>query len=456
MLDSVATTRVGNDAEGSYLAVSSLSESLRARLNETMQLLVSLEQELEKSDLTMDIYQKCCRHLIAYMASHMNTSEKFVEKMEKVIEASYSSCQEIELRSSVSGNLWVQYNGGGIMEPEPQSAVVPSTPSLSNPIIKTDTETGGAVVVTPLTIMNASGTGMRQSCSPHVDLTVTTSPPTGQSSKRHLQRLKEPYISSKRARQTVARKLYDAGTSDRDKKKKDSESENANECEVEIVTVESEVHDCVQSLQKRERNGEIEWVCDVDSPSKQSVAYQKRLKAALKLVDALNCCPPVGMVCFQGCWHLRGRMCETHRTLGGGAMPCHDGSCRVWLEIDKHLVRCQNSQCDFKNMVGLRQTKYDIQQHQIKLEATRQKLFVVKNAMATSGSHGIGSPIRCNNQLKNKIERLKEKCTKLEDIIVLHKDRERAFAVDLNALRTRAFFDGFEFQRHYVRNKCEQ
>ncbi|KAF1778958.1 hypothetical protein GQ600_1021 [Phytophthora cactorum] len=142
-------------------------------------------------------------------------------------------------------------------------------------------------------------------------------------------------------------------------------------------------------------------------------------------------------------------MCETHRTQGGNAKPCHNGMCCVWREIDTHLVRCQNSQCEFKNIVGLRQTMHDIQQHELKLESTSKKLLAVEKAMCD----GVDSDDDSRSQLESKIKRLENKCNKLDDAVLLHKDRERAFKIDLNVLKV--YFPNSDpndfpsFQSHY-------
>ncbi|ETK88810.1 hypothetical protein F441_07099 [Phytophthora nicotianae CJ01A1] len=161
------------------------------------------------------------------------------------------------------------------------------------------------------------------------------------------------------------------------------------------------------------------------------------------------------MVCTQGCSRIRSRMCATHRTEGGSAKPCHNGICFVWHEIDSNLVRCQNSQCEFKNGVGLRQTLHDIHHHEVKLQASKKKLLAAKKALL----HDVDSDDAARCQLESKIARLENMCAKLEDALLLHKDRERAFKNDLNALSNRfphnATGEFPSFQSHYARGRCQ-
>ena len=80
---------------------------------------------------------------------------------------------------------------------------------------------------------------------------------------------------------------------------------------------------------------------------------------------------------------------------------------------------------------------HDIQQNELKLKATSDKLVAAK-AM-TSGSadaqHDDQSRTSWPSQSEEtNIRKLEEECAKLEDIISLHRERERAFRLDLNAL----------------------
>lgn len=258
----------------------------------------------------------------------------------------------------------------------------------------------------------------------------------------------------------MARNLYGTGTFNCEEKEEDSEPESTRDSETET---ESELEGSERQgsvprvlaipLQNGGSGGRSSRPCTSDDPSKRCLFYKKRLKAAIKLVDAENCSPPPEMMCTQGCLRIRPRMCETHRTQSGNSTPCHNGMCCVWREIDTHIVRCQNSQCEFKNAVGLRQTMHVIQQHEMKLETTKKKLQATKNALLGEGDE-------CSrSHLENKIERLENKCTKLEDAILLHKDRERAFKMDLNILKVDFSNDEAEelpsFQSHYARIRSQ-
>ncbi|KAL3673399.1 hypothetical protein V7S43_001112 [Phytophthora oleae] len=414
--------------------IPSLTGMLRASLAESARLLGEFEKK-QRGVVDLDVYKQCCGQLASYMAAHMDTSEGFTQHMEKIIDASHRNLEDSVLRSLVPGKLWVQYNGNSDAEANVQTAAVPSTPAPHGPTIKTDKDEDGTVALTPLAVAKASAAGLRPTCSPHVDLTFSTPPTEGRGGKRLSQRGRPTPQESKRARHSVARNLYGAGTLNCEGKEENSETETETEMEGNEKL----------ETQKGSSCGGILWPCSGDNPSVRTVAYKQRLKAAVKLVDAENCCPPVGKVCMQGCPEIRARMCETHRTQGGNAKPCHNGMCCVWREIDTHLVRCQNSQCEFKNVVGLRQAMHDVQQHERRLEATSEKLLAAKTTMRDGFER--------DSALDARIKTLEKKITRQEDAVLLHKDRKRVFAVDLKDLNIPPVHGGTgelpSFEIHY-------
>ncbi|KAK1948119.1 hypothetical protein P3T76_000409 [Phytophthora citrophthora] len=407
--------------------IPSVSGMLRASLAESARLLA----ELEREQRGLTVYKRCCRQLVSYMAVHMDTSRGFVQHMEKVIDASYSNLEEATLRSELENELWVKYIGNSDAE------TTPGTPSPRG-TIKVDADEDGTVTMTPLAVAKASIATLIPTCSPHVDLTLSTPPTVGRGGKRMKQRGQQKPQDSKRARHAVARTLYGTGTLNYEEKEENSETE---------TETEMEGNEEKGSLQV-DKGGGMLWPCTGGNPSQQTAAYKQRLKAAVKIIDATNCCPPPGMVCTQGCAGIRARMCEAHRTQGGNGMPCHNGMCCVWREVDSHFVRCQNSQCEFKNVVGLRQAKHDIQQHERRLEAITLELRGARTAMRGS--------FECDSGLDAIVKALERKLSQQEDAVLLHKDRERAFTVDLNVLRTRVINGGSnEFphpESHYTKN----
>lgn len=347
---------------------------------------------------------------------------------------------------------------------------MPSTPAPRGPAIKTDTAVNCAVAVTPLAVANASVAGSRPTCSPHVDLSVSTPPTVGRGGKRQSKtgRL-VPRQDSKRARHTVARNLYGAGRLDCEEKENedDSELESTMQPETETET-ESEIlgESCedpgsdqrveAPPMQEGVSGDGIVWPCAGANPLERSLSFVEHLKTAVELVDAENCSPLPGMKCMQGCVRIRTRMCQLHRTQGGNARVYHDKMCYVWRVIDTHLVRCRNIDCEFKNRVGLRQAMHDIQQNQLKLEAITNKLLAAKAMVQGVDGDAVGALGSSASQIESKIKRLEEKCIKLEDAVLLHKDRERAFKFVLNALEIPANSELDEmpsFPSHYARKR---
>lgn len=376
---------------------------LRASLTESARLLA----EFEREQCGTETYRRCCRQLTRYLAAHMDTSDGFLQHMEKVIDASYSNLEGPTLRSQVEGELWVKYRGHFDI------AAVPSTPAPRRTTIKIDADGDGTVAMTPLAAAEANTVGLRPTCSPHVDLTLSTPPTVGRGGKRVTQREQPTPQDSKRARHSVARNLYGAGTLNCEEKEEYSDAETETEVEGN------------ESVQKGRGDG-ILWPCSGENPSKRTAGYKQRLKTAVKIIDAKNCCPPPGMVCTQRCAGIRARMCETHRTQGGSGMPCHNGMCCVWRQVDSHFVRCQDSQCEFKNVVGMRQAQHEILQYERGLEATIRELRGARTARS-GGDSGLEATIKA----------LERKRSQQEDAVLLHKDRERAFAADLNGLHIR-------------------
>ncbi|KAE9361824.1 hypothetical protein PF008_g649 [Phytophthora fragariae] len=439
----------------------SLTSSATYRLRESLAATARLLEDFgrEQQHITdLKTYRDCCRQLVTYMAAQMDTSPGFMDQMEHVIRASYCNS------TMVTESLWVRYDGSTqSADTDAQRASVPHTPAHQGRAIKTDTATDNAVTVTPLAVANASVTGLRPTCSPHVDLTST--PPTvGRAGKR--QSRMQGSQESKRPWHIVARNLYGAGRLDCDENGDEDEgvleSTKESETETETETDEQESNEPAQTTQKKSKGGGagIAWPCAGDDPMKRTPAYKQRLKTAVTLIDAENCSPPPEMVCTRGCERVRSRMCETHRTQGGNAMPCHNGMCCIWRDIDTHTVRCQNSQCEFKNSVGLRQTMHDIQQNEFKLKATRDKLLATRAMFHGVGAGSDGAQGRCGSsapQLESKLNKLKVKCTKLEDVVAFHKERARTFRDDLTAIGTNGTSDELpNFRSHYAKKRSRE
>ncbi|GMF22270.1 unnamed protein product [Phytophthora lilii] len=432
----------GSARAGALAATSSTSRRLRESLAEAAKLLGDFERE--QATAALETYKKNCRQLIAYLAAQVDTSPQFVRQMEQVIEASYSN---LNLSSIVTDEMWLRFGGS-----RGSGAAEPHTPSPRESV-KTE-EIDGTVTMTPVAAASAHVAGFRPTCSPQVDLTVTT-PSAGRGSKRR-SRLLPP--ESKRARHIVARNLYGEGRLSYAGEEEENNVVSSGSCETETEQEADEVAQEWNRLVQAEpaRNEEsgsgITWPCTGNNPLDRGPAFIQHLKTAITVVDAENCCPPQGMECKQGCARIRARMCATHRLQGSNARPCHNGMCCVWHDIDKHAVRCQNSTCEFKNRVGLRQAMHDIQQHTLKLEATEEKLSAAKEMLR--GQDRRGSTF---SQLESKIKRLEGKYTKLEDAVMLHNERERIFRDDLAVVDANCGSAELQsFEGHYAKKVARE
>ncbi|GMF31253.1 unnamed protein product [Phytophthora fragariaefolia] len=400
----------------------------------------------------LETYRDCCRQLVTYMTAQMDTSPGFANQMEQIIRASYSSSGGFTLSSMVTEPLWVRYNRS-----IDAGASVTHTPARREHVIKIDTANDHAVAVTPLAVANANVTGLRPTCSPHVDLT-SRYPTVGRGGKRQ-SRVQESQ-ETKRPRHVVARNLYGAGKLDCEEKDEEDESghESTQDSETETETEGQGATERQQAAPRQSdgNDGGLVWPCAGTDPMNRTPAYKQRLKTAIKLVDAENCNPPLGMVCTQRCDRDRSRMCDKHRNQGGNAMPCHNGMCCIWREIDTHTVRCQNSQCEFKNSVGLRQTMHGIQQSEQKLQATTDKLLAARAILARASIDAQGrGKSSAASQLESKIKRLEDKCARLEDTVAFHKEREGTFRADLNTVGANDEFLQ-TFESHYVKKRSRE
>uniref|UniRef100_M4B6W4 Uncharacterized protein n=1 Tax=Hyaloperonospora arabidopsidis (strain Emoy2) TaxID=559515 RepID=M4B6W4_HYAAE len=470
---SASTSRV-SDGDGCTTgsvqdpSLSSVADRLRTSMADTARLLADFEQDFEDGGaFDWNIYEKCCRQLVTFMVTHMETSRDFVQQMEQVIQASYANTSGWTFRSTGTEELWLRYK----VEADAQVPVGSSSPFHRRSMTETPVAGNNAVAVTPLLGANATAARLRTTCSPHVGLSVSTPSLVERGGRRHPKtRRLIPRRGLKRPHYIVSRNLYSAGKLDCDEKdglgdrelvESTKEDETEPEQEIEML---SELPENLRSGQQmgdifvqsgRSGDDGIAWPCAGATPLERSSAFVKRLKTAVELVDAGNCCPPPGMKCTQKCASIRAGMCQVHRRRRGGAGVCHDKTCCIWRDIDSHFVRCRNTDCEFKNRVGLRQAMHDILQNELKLKVTSDKLIAAKtitscSADAQHDQSGTTSP----SQIEGNIQKLEEECAKLEDTISLHKERERAFEFDLNALDippANCESDYMpDFHRHYV------
>ena len=465
-----ATSRIV-DGDGccnvNRLAASSVAVRLHTSMTETASLLLEFEQEQEQV-VVPDIhtYEKCCKQLVTFMATHMETSHDFAHQMDQVIRASYINAMEFTLDSTGAEDLWLRYSRDARAKSDAQTSTLTGTPSTLKPTINMFMAIDhDESIVTPHVVATASGIGLRPTCSPHVDLIESTPSTIGREEKEDNGQSKKDRLVSrqylKKARHTVARNLYGAGSlecMDEDDMELDSTKDSESETEPKGLRDFCDDPPFKKRVDKSfVPNDQIVWPCRGANPLDRNPTFIKRLKLAVVLVDAENCCPPPRMKCMQECTSLRYQMCQSHRIQGSNARVCHDKMCCVWRDIDTHLVRCRNSDCEFKNSVGLRQTLHTILQNELKLKSTSDKLRIVKAMISETTGTQDDRPRMSPSQIESKIKKLEEECAKLEDAILLHKDRQRAFEFDLNALgispEKRKLENIPSFQSHYARKR---
>ncbi|GMF33531.1 unnamed protein product [Phytophthora lilii] len=136
----------------------------------------------------------------------------------------------------------------------------------------------------------------------------------------------------------------------------------------------------------------------------QTAFFKERLRKSIQFVDALLCRPPPGKVCTRTCSKIRGSMCKN-------TVPCQDGMCRIWHDVEAHTDRCKNTKCEFKLRILVRETMHKLHNKQLEISTASQNLRM-KNAdlddLNTTELSELGTFVDAIATLESEIESLEE------------------------------------------------
>ncbi|RLN49210.1 hypothetical protein BBJ28_00025160 [Nothophytophthora sp. Chile5] len=415
-----------------------------------------------------DVYNDCCQRLVAYIVTNMVTSPHFVQQMDRIILACHSNMSKQMLSSLVTKDVWCHSvatnDAAGNRRSESHVLLEGQTPA--EPVVAFDVPEHGESTATSLPV-NVINTSETPPATP-----VTATPPTVRRSnqKRVLTAgcSPAPQGPPKRSRHDVVRTLYSGA---------DSQGNNAEEkgggVEVEAGNGDSETEtetegdeergmgaeECVEDRQRhgREDNVVVQGVTTTECPYsiegrslEQTVLLKKQLRKAIEFVDAKFCNPPVQKVCAHDCEKIRTQTCRN-------PMRCLGTRCCMWHDSGAHADCCQNSRCEFKNRIFLRETMHKIQQKELDVEKVNAKLEKKKRRLAEmmctrrDGSHRVFSSAVKHER---EIAQLERKCANEGDHLAFLNSVRRVFWDDLDAIGVHEEddeADGFpDFVSHYV------
>jgi hypothetical protein len=267
---------------------------------------------LESENGDFENYYDCCRQLVEYIATNMDTSPDFVEQMNCVILASRSNAPRSLLNAVVRQDVWFHRP----RDPHSQQESV------------------------------ARSDGMPQTLG----------------KRNHAQ-----------AQKGLKRYGLEAPLSleaDSDDESAPSTVKTVQEVEVhELDEGQDGALNSMATSEEHENTGGSDAVirdfCLLTPRSPgQLEAIQRWIQAFHQLCDALQCAPPTGYVCTRGCREL-------YEHLGSET---ESGSWRTRQRVQEHLKACQSEQCEVRTRVALRQVLSRIEFKQLEMCRVRYDL----------------------------------------------------------------------------------
>lgn len=379
--------------------------------------LMGISGALDPQEMSYDMYHKCCRRLVRYIDQNMVTSPGFVQQMERIILACHSEASANVLSSVVNERLWFHCIGNE------------ASTAMNNETIDIKTDEGEASqeevdekenVATRNNLR--SSTRVKREVSEAVALYERRG--RTRSSKRLSGGDEEP--PAKRTRRETRSRRYvpevqEIEDSEEDEPMHDDEQpeeEQGEEDEAAVVDGDAADHDdyeealasgvehrntresmeedegYVEEVKPRGRRGRkgrpsrsapapsppeggdelltfkdaIGELCYPENraPS-QTRFFKERLRKSIVHVDAQLCKPPPGKVCGRDCRKIRAQMCNRDQ-------PCKNKLCRIWHDVEAHTDRCQNTKCEFRNRIMLRETMHKIDRKKLDIQHDRAEV----------------------------------------------------------------------------------
>lgn len=420
-----------------------------------------------------ELYYKCCKQLVTYIAANMTTSPDFAAQMDRIILACHSRASERVLRTVATKNVWFHRRDGRAdgdkaadeddeeeeeEEEEEDDDVVevrrPSTRGVSSAPQKSP--------VRPIKKEKKSPARPTRSTAKK----VTALPPRAASKRRasaaSMADTSPP--ASKRLRPAQRRSLplptYDDsdddddtnnGEVDADEPADSVDESHANDDATDDVASNQPHYDGPDEL--LDFTDPVRDMCYVDKRTPaQTKFFKERLRKAILFVDAQLCKPPPGQVCGSDCKKIRAVMCDRN-------LPCRNKICRVWHDVEVHIDRCQNTHCELKNRVMLRETmhkidhkKLQIQQAKLEVASKKRERDTIKGDETDEREQFIELTL-----LTNEIEQLESDIAAAEEELGILNGTKKAFWACLNVVGIELkddVADGFpDLAAHYVNKK---
>lgn len=411
-----------------------------------------------------EVYYSCCQRLVAYIAANMSTSPDFVKQMDRIILACHSSASERVLRSVATKNVWFHRRDGGV--PDTASDETDDVEEVERPLptrASAKNKNASAANKKNERTLKKEKESSARSTRTAVRKTADVPPPRA-ALKRRSPVAPTPSPVAKRQRPAARRSLplpkYDDDEEDEEENDDDAGVEMDQEEEIEDEDKGDESAESASNQPHYETPDElldfkdpVRDMCYVDKRTPaQTKFFKERLRKAILFVDAQLCKPPPGKVCARDCKKIRAVMCDRN-------LPCRNKICRVWHDVEVHIDRCQNTHCELKNRIMLRETMHKIdhkklQIHNAKLEvaAKKKQCEDIKNDEANEREQYIELTL-----LANEISELEGDIAAAEEELGILNGTKKAFWACLNVVGIELkddVVDGFpDLAAHYANKK---
>lgn len=403
-----------------------------------------------------EMYYSCCKRLVAYIAANMTTSPDFAAQMDRIILACHSKAPERVLRTVATKNVWFHRRDG----PATAADAVDNETDDDAPVER-PTRAAAAVKHSPRQIKQERVSPARPARAARK---VAEAPPTrSAAAKRRLPSVPEPPVAK---RQRPTRRSLPLPDYDDDDDEEEEEEEEVVEEEEEEDDDDDNAHDSADSASNQPHlevsdelldfKDHVRDLCYVDKRTPvQTKFFKERLRKAILFVDAQLCKPPPGKVCGCDCKKIRAVMCD--RTL-----PCRNKICRVWHDVEVHIDRCENTHCELKNRIMLRETMHKIDHKKLQITSAKAEVAAKKTQRDAIKRESVTA---ANDRelfieltlLTNEIEQLESEIAAAEEELGILNGTKKAFWACLNVVGIELkddVADGFpDLAMHYVTKK---
>ncbi|GAB9474454.1 hypothetical protein Gpo141_00011577 [Globisporangium polare] len=418
-----------------------------------------------------EVYYSCCQRLVAYIAANMSTSPDFVKQMDRIILACHSGASERVLRSVATKNVWFHRRDGGVPDTaSDETDEVEEVEEVERPPPTRAPSAAKGKSAAPAKKKASGRTFKKEMVSPARSTRAAAkktadAPPPRAASKRRSSAAPTPSPVAKRQRPAARRSLPLPKYDDEDEEEEEEDYEEDNDAGVEVDQDEEdqEEEDDDESASNQPHYETPDELLDFKDPVRdmcyvdkrtpaQTKFFKERLRKAILFVDAQLCKPPPGKVCARDCKKIRAVMCDRN-------LPCRNKICRVWHDVEVHIDRCQNTHCELKNRIMLRETMHKIdhkklQIHNAKLEVAEKKKLRedIKNGEANERKQYIELTL-----LSNEIDELESDIAAAEEELGILNGTKKAFWACLNVVGIELkddVADGFpDLASHYANKK---